>query len=327
MDTHETPREAASTTAENPPRKKSRRRRWIRWLVLFALVWLLGDFGYSQFVTWKIRDWESKVPWTDEGYAPDAAEVVYRQTEASNIALLMVHGFSDTPQMYRKIGPKLAGLGYDCYTILLPGFGRDVEAYANGRSEEWVQKVERKFRELRQDYERVALVAHSLGGAVSVNATLRGDIQPDALVLLAPAIEVSNSRSPILPTRFWHEFSKYALPSTSITYSPFKMDAKDPAEQERPLRNRFSPRTVVDETFKLIDENRGRAGEIHCPTLVFNAVEDQVVDPAAIETFYEQCASAAKELVRLEDSGHMVAVDVEWMKVVVETNDFLQANF
>ena len=307
--------------------KPSRARRVIRWLVIVMCVWLLGDFGYSRYVASKIEDWESKVRWTETGYTPDASEVIYRKAESTKSALLMVHGFSDTPQMYRKLGPKLASRGYDCHTILLPGFGRDVEAYANGKSEKWVQKVEEKLRELKNEYEHVVLVAHSLGGAVSINVTLDGETRPDALVLLAPAIEVSNSRSPILPTRFWHEFSKYALPSTKITYSPFKMDAKDPAEQERELRNRFSPRSVVDETFKLIDANRGRAGEIQCPTLVFNAVNDKVVDPNAIESFYEQCGSEAKGITRLSESGHMVPVDVEWMDVVEQTDKFLIGAF
>jgi excinuclease UvrABC nuclease subunit len=46
----------------------------------------------------------------------------------------------------------------------------------------------------------------------------------DALVLLAPAIEVSSARSPLLATRAWHEIARRLLPFTRVVYSPFEND-------------------------------------------------------------------------------------------------------
>ena len=310
----------------SPSQRASKKRRALKCVAILIVLWLVGDFGYSQYVGWKIRQWESQVPWSDGGFVPDAQEVSYKADQPSDTVLLMVHGFSDTPQMYRKIAPELASRGYDCSTLLLPGFGKNVEAYAAGRSSEWVAAVDKRLAELHEQYGHVVLVAHSLGGAISINQTLDGDVKTDALVLIAPAIEVSNIRSPILPTRFWHEFSKYVLPFSTITYSPFDMDAKDPSEQDRPLRNRFSPRTVVDETFLLTDKNRGRAGEIRCPTLVFNAVQDQVVDSPAIDLFFKECGASQKEIVHLSESGHMVPVDLEWKTVVAKIHAFLSVD-
>lgn len=305
-------------------KKTSWKRRLVRLTLAFVVVWFIGDFAYSQYVHWKIRQWKAAVNWTQDGFTPDAEEFSLGEGET---ALLMVHGFSDTPQMFRKLGPAFAQLGYACRGILLPGFGRDVQAYADSNVEEWLAKLEREIVELRKTHKRVVIIAHSLGGAITVNHTLDGNQPADAVVLLAPAIEVSNARSPIFPTRFWHEFSKYALPSSNITYSPFKMDARDPAEQEREGRNRFSPRSVVTNTFRLIDENRNRAAEFSIPTLVFNAPKDAVIDPMAVEQFFSDCGSANKKLIQLENSGHMIPVDRDWKTIVSETDKFLSTSF
>lgn len=311
-----------SETTEQAPK----RRRWPRFLLAAIVIWFVGDFGYSCYVSYRIAQWKASVPWTEEGLAPDAAE---REAGEGDVALLMVHGFGDSPQMYRKLLPEFADQGYHCKAILLPGFGKDVETYAASKVEDWLRKVEDEMKALKQSHRQVWIVAHSLGGAISINHCLnQQDLEseaaiPDGLMLLAPAIEVSNQRSPIFPTRFWHEWSKYALPSTQVTCSPFPMDARDPAEQEREHRNIFSPRSIVTNTFTLIDANRGRAPELGLPTLVVLAEQDRVVDSAATADFYEQLGSSEKELLRLKQSGHNVPVDLEWKTITNAIKSFL----
>lgn len=303
------------------PRRPRWKRRELAWLAVGVALWFLGDFAYSRFVEYQIRRWESSIPWSADGLAPDASEVSMGNGE---VGLLMLHGFNDSPQVFRKLAPALSQRGYACRAILLPGFGRTVDAYANATVESWLDKLEQEIESMSHEHQQVVLVAHSLGGALAINHTLSGQHPADSLVLLAPAIEVSNARSPILPTRFWHEFGKVALPSTTITYSPFEMDAHDPLERDRAGRNRFSPRKIVDNTFQLIDANRRRATELTLPTLLFVTDSDRVIDPQSIRTFYEQTGSKRKRLVTLEDSGHMIPVDRQWQTVVEEIDNFVR---
>ncbi|MEM7476322.1 MAG: alpha/beta fold hydrolase [Planctomycetota bacterium] len=301
------------------PKRKTWRSFFLKLGILLVVIWFGGDFAYSCYVRYRIQEWESKVPWTEDGFTQDAKEL---EGGEGQIALLMVHGFNDTPQMYRKLLPELKE-DYHCKAILLPGFGRDVATYAASTKEEWLTKVDSEVQQLRQGHEQVWIVAHSLGGAITINHVLNNPESVDGVVLLAPAIEVSSKRSPMFSTRFWHEFNKIALPSTRVTCSPYPMDAKDEQEQERELRNIFSPTQVVDNTFQLIDANRGRAKEISIPALVILATDDTVVDSPAIESFYEGLGSSKKKLVKLDNSGHMVPVDFEWQDIVAETRSFV----
>lgn len=296
------------------------RKRLLFGLIATVTIWFAGDFSYSRYIAYRIASWSEDVPWSEDGFAPDAEEFSCGE---GSVALLMIHGFSDTPQMYRKLAPALADEGYHCRSILLPGFGRSVEAYANCEIKDWHQKVADEVNGLRETHSEVWIVAHSLGGAVTIAHLLDNRSNVDGAVLITPAVAVSNKRSPLLPTRFWHEFSKYSLPFTTITCSPFEMDAKDPGEREREHRMIFSPRSIVDRTFELVDHNKGRAAEIELPVLAFLAVDDQVVDSTAIEQYYEDLSSSRKKLVRLADSGHMVPVDLEWKQVVQDIHSFI----
>lgn len=190
----------------------------------------------------------------------------------------------------------------------------------------------REFGGIKQSHRQVWIVAHSLGGAISINHCLnqkhsKSDAaMPDGLLLLAPAIEVSNQRSPIFPKRFLHEWSKYALPSSRITCSPFPMDARDPAEQEREHRNIFSPRSIVTNTFTLIAAKRALASEPRLPRLVVLAEQDRVVDSGLTADPFEQIGSSEKELLRLKLSGHNVPVDVEWKTISKAIKTFLTSH-
>ena len=75
----------------------------------------------------------------------------------------------------------------------------------------------------------------------------------------------------------------------------------------------------------MIDANRDRAGELKLPGLFFLSTTDQVIDSAAIEKFYDEYGGQPKELVKLENSGHMIPVDLDWQVVVSEIDDFLQS--
>lgn len=299
-------------------------------MIVGLALWLLGDFAYSRYVHYRIRKWEQQVPWTSAGYAPDAEEYTLLAEDSAagtnaHTALLLVHGFSDSPQLFRKMAPDLSGRGYACRAILLPGFGQTVQAYAAAHPSEWIAKIDREVNELRQQYTQVWIVAHSLGGAISIRYAQQHPEGLSGMILLAPAIAVSDARSPLFSTRFWHEFSKYCLPFSRISCTPFHMDALDPAEQEREHRNVFTPRSIVEHTFQLIDANRQTASKIRVPTLVVSATRDQVVDNAAMENFYGQLKGTSKKLLRLDNCGHMIPVDLQWKEVCQEIDEFIDS--
>ena len=142
------------------------------------------------------------------------------------------------------------------------------------------------------------------------------------LILLAPAIEVSNKRSPLLSTRAWHNFGSFFLRFSKITETPFEADTVDPNEREFPERIRFLGRSTTDETFRLIDANRSRGPELQVPTMVVIALQDNVIDNQAAKDFYESLTCPNKRLLELENSGHNMQVDFQWEFLTKEIKKF-----
>ena len=313
--------EAETQETDSSPKKKG---RWLRRLLIALLVWLGADFAYSQYVAMKLRSWESSVERDEFG--------VLNQCEGFSMgdgktAIALLHGINDTPYAFRKMAGTLAKSAH-ARAIRMPGFGEPVPVYAQSTADEWLAEVEREVEALRLTHDRVFLVAHSLGGAVAVQWLLRGAEQEqmiDGVILLAPAIEVSSRRSPLLPVRWWHRLSS-GLVFTKYTHSPFPPDTQDPAIKDFPNRTPFTPRTVINETFRLIDSNRGRASEIRVPVLLVFSKLDMVNDHEAAAKWFEQLSSPRKELFWHNKAGHQLPYDLGWDEIAAKILEFAAVN-
>ena len=303
-------------------KKFLKRMIWI--LLPITAAWLIGDFGYSRYVANKLSHWESSVERDENGVMKGCQAFSIGN---SDTAVLLVHGINDTPFTYRKLAPEL-GDKFHVRAMRMPGFGEPLEVCAKKTSEDWIAEVEREAKKLRKTHSRVYVVAHSLGGAVTIQTILRSDkTEPqlfDGAIFLAPAIEVSNRRSPVLATRTWHRISAGLL-FTRMTYNPFGNDCQDPNERDSPNRVQFTPRTMIDETFKLIDANRGREAEFSVPVMVVLSKLDQVNDHEASERWLENVASEKKEIFWNNQSGHALQYDLGWQKVANKIVEFIES--
>ena len=292
-------------------------------LVLLGLsaLWVLGDWIYSCVVAHRIMNWEASVERDDEGVEEGCREYTIGSDET---AVLLIHGINDSPACYRRMAPVLAEEGFTCRVMRLPGFAEPIERYAQATKEQWLAAVKGEVQSLRQDHGRVTIVAHSLGGAVTIAYLLEEPVAVDAVVLLAPAIKVSDRRSPLLSTRAWHEIGRRLLWFTTITSSPFPNDCRDASEREYPGRSVFVPTAVADQTFELLDNNHGRAAEFRTPLIMVLAKDDQVVDWEAAEQFYREASSEDKAIRFMEKSGHVIPLDYGWEDLTSEIAEFLR---
>ena len=308
-------------TPESLVVKSPKRRRWLRLLLIAAVAFvplhLLIDAIYAGYVGRAASAWEKTITRDSNGVieGSETYDVAPSGEVDTDTAILLVHGLGASPRHYEFIAKDLAERGYHCRAVRLPGFAEPVAKYCEYTSKAWLEKVQSELASLRKDHGRVGVVGHSLGGAVTVGVLLADPQAADFAVLLTPAVEVSDTRSPIFSARTWHEISERSLMFVRVLPSVYPLDCRDPARAEFPGRTPFTPKCVVDQLFKLMDANRGRAEEINVPTTVVVAIDDPIVDSPAAESFYEKLGSTEKNLVRLDRSGHEVTLDWQWKEV------------
>jgi pimeloyl-ACP methyl ester carboxylesterase len=101
--------------------------------------------------------------------------------------IVMLHGFGDTAESWRRVVPRLAG-GHRVVALDIPPFGRSsAPRPMNGTSLiEWYPDFLAALTKMLE-LEGVTLVGHSLGGAIALGFALEHPDAVDRLGLIAPA--------------------------------------------------------------------------------------------------------------------------------------------
>ncbi len=290
-------------------------------VAILALVVIVGDWIYATVIAARIRRWESSVKRDADQVQIGCSEF---QVGTGDHAILLIHGINDSPACYREMADALAEKGFACRAMRLPGFAKPTEEYAAGNRDRWLKAIDDEVKQLRAEHDRVAIVAHSLGGALTIRYVRENPKSNDAIALLAPAVDVASDRSPVLPPRTWHNLAGVILNFTTITQSPFGLDAKVANDKTYPYRSPFAPRSLFDETFHLIEENRDHAAQIQTPTLMLLSPDDRVIDSKAAEVYWQSIPAEPKRLEKIEDTGHSMTVDHKWPELVAHIDAFFR---
>ena len=291
-------------------------------LALLVVTIVVADFIYSRVVLARWAKWERGVTRGNDGVRQHCEAI---QQGEGRVALLLVHGFADSPAVYRKYVPALAEKGYACHAIRLPGWAQPLEEMRKVDAEDWRTAIGSELEALRKTHDEVWVIAHSLGAGLSLELASRGELHADGLVAITPMIEVANKRSPVLTPAQWFKVSKALLHLSSVVESVFAVDMRDESMRGNLYRDTFVPRNIYDALFDVMAGLKGKAKDITLPTLMILAEEDLIVETAAADRYFKRLGAAVKKLVVVEDSGHVVPLDHDWEVTTEIIDAFIQA--
>jgi carboxylesterase len=223
------------------------------------------------------------------------------------------------------MAPALASMGYTCRAMCLPGYGMAPEEFAKVNRERWIAAIDREVKALAKDADQVWILGHSMGASLAVDYLLDHPDAAQGVVLLAPLIQVSNARSPIIPPRAFYEIGRHVFGPRDLLESVFPEDFRTNEPVSQAARVQFTPFAVYEQAFALMDHIGHRAPEIRAPMLMVLAGHDKVVDSRAAERYFGQVASEKKELMVAEDAAHVVPLDSGWQDVVQHVDAFVRA--
>ena len=287
------------------------------WLLTIVVVFLGVNLVVAVLTTLWHWVWCRTVEWMSDGIMPSAVPLEAGEGET---AVLFVHGFNDVPYVWHRFVDALSARGFHCRAMRLPGAGA---AVCRPTLVALRKAVDDELLALRKSHRRVVLVGHSLGGALSLDAVLRATrrgegVLPDKLVLLAPLIEVSRARSPVLTPFAWYRLLRIFLPALRWVPSVFKeyLHAEDDASFVY-RRDRFNEIGWYESLFALVAALR--RAPLQCltvPTVVYVAGEDRVVDSEATRLRFRE--SRGVELVECPGSSHVIPLNSYWNRVLCE---------
>ena len=310
---------------ETMPANKFALSKWIRrflfLLAVLAALWMIADFVYSRVVARNLANWEESIERRESGIQI-GGEPFSIGNETCDVAILMIHGINETPHAYQKIAPAVSNRGLYCRAMLVNGFGMPLADYRDSTIDDWLSSVDKELLALKKQYKTVILAGHSLGGAIAIQYALLHPDSVDGLILAAPAIGISDSRSPFFSVKTWHSILNRTLVFSEVTQSPFGIDAVDKSERQSIMRMPFTPRKVIDQTFEMMDRNHNREKDLRMPVLMLLAKQDKVIDNNAAKNFFNKLPNAKNRMVEFENSAHAILVDFDWPNVAIEIAKF-----
>ena len=220
-------------------------------------------------------------------------------------AVLVVHGFGDTPQSVRELAHSLHARGFTVEVPLLPGHGRTLTEFGLARAHDWIGYVRDQVARLRRTYTHVSLVGLSMGAALcAIVAAERDDIS--ALVMLSPYLNMPQ-----------HVRRISRLLKISGPFAPFRKSTGrtasilNPAAQPASLGLGVVSGRLLAELYDVTMVAQESLPSIEAPTLYMASRQDSRVPPEDAMTGWQAIRAPERAFHWMEHSGHIMTVDYE----------------
>lgn len=239
--------------------------------------------------------------------------------EGNPHAILLLHGFGDTPQTLRLLAGFLHDAGYDVVAPLLPGHGRSVGAFMESRRDDWLACARQEYSSLRSGHSTVSIVGLSMGGALgAILASETSDLP--CLVLIAPYLEMPVSHQ-IASALHWLWGS-----AAGARKSRNPRSIRDPDERAKNLGYGVYSGRLLYELWRIAARARMVLPQIVAPTLIIQSREDPRIAPAVAERAIAAIGATEKKLVWAEGGGHIITVDYGRERVFRDVLDWIGAH-
>ena len=119
--------------------------------------------------------------------------------DGSDVGVLVLHGFTGSPQTMRPVADALVADGYTVELPRLPGHGTAVEDMLETTFDDWSAHVEATYVDLAARVQCVVVVGLSMGGTLAAQLVARHPEIVGAVLVNALVVPFD----PSLLTRFW----------------------------------------------------------------------------------------------------------------------------
>ena len=236
---------------------------------------------------------------------------------ASKAAVLMIHGLGGTQYDLGSMHKILQRAGFTTHSLTLPGHGTTPEDLIEVKAEDWIEAVQKLYRELVHKYETLHVCGMCMGALLSIELVKRERHTKGKLVALAPPIHIDGWATP------WYVGLRrylYWIPSLRR----MKVEEEDPFGIKNELiRNIVKAKFARGEAFhyqwvplacvEQVDRLRGWVmtglDQITCMTLVCHAREDELTSPRSAAFLEQEIGKERTRVVLLDNSYHMICVD------------------
>lgn len=233
-----------------------------------------------------------------------------------NVGCLLLHGFTGTPFEMRELGEFLAGRGYSVLAPRLFGHATQVQDMSRARWGDWVASSEDGYHQLASACSRIVVIGLSMGGVLSLYIS----------TYLGVAGVVAMSTPYVIP----HVLGRSLRPILPILSLVWRYKGKGPSDwrdfnaEEKHLDYDRYPVRGGAEVSNLLGAMRRGLAKLRIPVLLIFSRGDRTLTSEHAHAIHQAVPAADKQLLWLENSGHVVCKDVDRQIVFEAVAAFVQ---
>lgn len=227
---------------------------------------------------------------------------------------LLVHGFTGTPKEMRWLGEYLSGQGHTVLGVRLAGHATQPEDMLRVRWEDWIASVEDGWRMLGDCTDRIVVMGLSMGGMLSLLFAAHYPVAGVA-AMSTPHHLPSN---PLLPYAEILSRVKPAMPKGPS-------DWRDQEAEKQHVDYPDYPTRTIAQLRDLLVEMRLELPQVKAPVLLIYSRGDATIRPEDrhVDQIYDALGSRDKQVVWVENSGHVITEDAERQEVFQAVGSFV----
>ncbi|WP_293902902.1 alpha/beta fold hydrolase [Phenylobacterium sp.] len=248
--------------------------------------------------------------------------------------VLLLHGLTGAPGEMRLVARRLGRAGFTTKSPLLAGHGSDERTLLRSTWRDWLTSARAAYLELAADMDEVYVAGICVGGALGLALCAEFPEIKGAAVysmtfeydgwnmprwaMAAPLIQLV-ANLPLVRRISFEEPYPYGLKDLRLREMASRAsDTLIPGSVDR------MPLGSLYQMYRLGRHVERIAHGITTPTLIVHADEDDMSDPRNA-TRLQAALGGASEILRLDDSYHMVHVDKQHALVAQRTASFFGA--
>ncbi|MGF7235504.1 MAG: alpha/beta hydrolase [Frankia sp.] len=228
--------------------------------------------------------------------------------------VLLVHGFTGSPQSLRPWGEYLAAAGLTVSCPLLPGHGTRWRDMADTTWPQWYGSAQDALADLGQSCRTTFVMGLSMGGTLTLLLAARHPEQVAGIVTVNASLGTDRRSATLAPllARF--------VPSVAGVGSDVKAPGVTELAYDRtPLRAFASLRRLWATTGPEL-------AAVTCPALAFRSRVDHVVEASSGRALLAGLTSTTVAEIVLENSYHVATLDNDKETIFGESLEFVRAH-
>ena len=115
------------------------------------------------------------------------AEEIYIDKK-SKTGVLMLHGFSSTPDEFKELSVYMADKGFTVLAPLVAGHGTSPENFMRTTSKDWTDSVMSAYQRMKKNCNKIFIIGDSFGSNLGLWLTKELDNEPEGIITLGAPI-------------------------------------------------------------------------------------------------------------------------------------------